>query len=114
MMGDSYFAVFVCIAQALKSVSLPMTNSSATSQKGKVWFITGASSGFGRLLAEHLLTLGANVVAPARRPETSSAPPAKYPAHALGLALDVTKPEQIAAAVKDAHDRFANVDVLVN
>src|ERR1700733_2985060 len=83
-----------CIAPPAASVSLPMTNSSATSQQGKVWFITGASSGFGRLLAEHLLTLGANVVATARRPETLSDLAAKYPANVLVLTLDVTKPEQ--------------------
>src|SRR5580698_5355762 len=103
-----------CIEPPSASVFLPMTNSSATSQQGKVWFITGASSGFGRLLAEYLLSLGANVVATARRPETLSDLAAKYPANALVLRLDVTKPEQIAAAVKDANDRYANVDVLVN
>jgi NAD(P)-dependent dehydrogenase (short-subunit alcohol dehydrogenase family) len=91
-----------------------MTNSPQTSQQGKVWFITGASSGFGRLLTEHLLSLGANVVATARRPETLGDLAVKYPANVLVLTLDVTKPEQIAAAVKDAHDRYANIDVLVN
>ena len=43
-----------------------MTNSPAASQQSKVWFITGASTGFGRLLAEHLITLGDSVVATAK------------------------------------------------
>jgi NAD(P)-dependent dehydrogenase (short-subunit alcohol dehydrogenase family) len=91
-----------------------MTNSPASSQAGKVWFITGASSGFGRLLAEHLLALGANVVATARRPDTLNDFTLRYAATSQVLALDVTKPAQVDAAVKDALARFGHVDVLVN
>jgi NAD(P)-dependent dehydrogenase (short-subunit alcohol dehydrogenase family) len=91
-----------------------MTNSTHTSQAGKVWFITGASSGFGRLLSEYLLSLGANVVATARKPDTLNDLTTKYAANLQILPLDVTKPEQIDAAVKDALARFGHVDVLVN
>jgi len=84
------------------------------SQQGKVWFITGTSSGFGRLLAEYLLSLGANVVATARRPDTLSDLTTRYPANAQILALDVTQPDQVDAAVKDALARFGHIDVLVN
>jgi NAD(P)-dependent dehydrogenase (short-subunit alcohol dehydrogenase family) len=90
-----------------------MTNTS-TSQHGKVWFITGASSGFGRLLAEYLLSLGANVVATARQPDTLNDLTLRYAANSQILALDVTKPAQVDAAVKDALARFGHVDVLVN
>ncbi len=91
-----------------------MTNSSATSQAGKVWFITGASSGFGRLLADYLLSLGANVVATARRPDTLNDLTVKYAATSQILSLDVTKPAQVDKAVNDALARFGHVDVLVN
>lgn len=91
-----------------------MTNSSAASQAGKVWFITGASSGFGRLLTEYLLSLGANVVATARRPDTLNDLTTKYPANSQILSLDVTRPEQVDRAVNDALARFGHVDVLVN
>ncbi|HZL26477.1 MAG TPA: oxidoreductase [Acidobacteriaceae bacterium] len=91
-----------------------MTNSSATSQAGKVWFITGASSGFGRLLTEHLLTLGANVVATARQPDTLNDLTTRYAANSQILSLDVTKPGQVDKAVNDALARFGHVDVLVN
>jgi len=91
-----------------------MTNSSAASQAGKVWFITGASSGFGRLLTEYLLSLGANVVATARRPDTLNDLTTKYPANSQILSLDVTRPEQVDKAVNDALARFGHVDVLVN
>jgi NAD(P)-dependent dehydrogenase (short-subunit alcohol dehydrogenase family) len=35
----------------------------------KTWFITGASRGFGALIAAHALKAGDNVVATARNPE---------------------------------------------
>jgi NAD(P)-dependent dehydrogenase (short-subunit alcohol dehydrogenase family) len=91
-----------------------MANSAGASQAGKVWFITGASTGFGRLLSEYLLSLGANVVATARKPETLNELAANHSANMQVLALDVTKPAQIDAAVKDALARFEHVDVLVN
>lgn len=90
-----------------------MANASAT-QKDKVWFITGASTGFGRILAEHLITLGANVVATARKPEQLEALEKLAPAQVLALPLDVTRPGQIEAALKDALARFGHIDVLVN
>ncbi len=91
-----------------------MTSALSSSQQGKVWFITGASTGFGRLLAEHLLASGANVVATARKPDQLTALTTKYAANLQILPLDVTVPSQIDAAVKDALARFGHVDVLVN
>jgi NADP-dependent 3-hydroxy acid dehydrogenase YdfG len=91
-----------------------MTTSNETSQTGKVWFITGASGGFGYDLAEYLLAAGATVVATARKPETLDALTAKYPKTALKLALDVTKQEQVDAALKAALTWFGRIDVLVN
>jgi NAD(P)-dependent dehydrogenase (short-subunit alcohol dehydrogenase family) len=93
---------------------MTMSNSTNNSQAGKVWFITGASSGFGRLLAEYLCTLGANVVATARNIDTLSEFTTKYPGNSLILSLDVTKPESIAKAHDDALAHFGRVDVLVN
>jgi NAD(P)-dependent dehydrogenase (short-subunit alcohol dehydrogenase family) len=87
---------------------------SATAQAGKVWFITGASTGFGRLLAEHLLTLKAHVVATARKPAMLADLAEEYPTTAQVLELDVTKPAQIDTAVNDAVARFGRIDVLVN
>ena len=91
-----------------------MTSASSTSQQGKVWFITGASTGFGRLLAEQLLADGANVVATARKPEQLTDLTTKYAANVQILPLDVTSQSQIDAALKDAIARFGHVDVLVN
>jgi NAD(P)-dependent dehydrogenase (short-subunit alcohol dehydrogenase family) len=80
----------------------------------KVWFITGASTGFGRLLAEELLKAGGRVIATARRPEQVTDLVEKYPETARALRLDVTKPEQIEAVAKDAIAAFGRIDVLVN
>ncbi|MDE1155771.1 MAG: oxidoreductase [Acidobacteriaceae bacterium] len=91
-----------------------MTTSSASSQSGKVWFITGVSSGFGKLLAEYLVTLGANVVATARKPETLKELVDSAPEQVQALKLDVTRPEEVDAAVKEAIARWGRIDVLVN
>ena len=84
------------------------------SQQGKVWFITGASTGFGRLLSEHVVSLGGNVVATARRPEALSDLEQRHPAQVQVQKLDVTDSAQIEGAVQDALARFGHVDVLVN
>lgn len=81
---------------------------------GKVWFITGASTGFGRLLAEEVLKTGGRVIATARKPEQVADLVKQYPETACAFALDVTKPEQIGAAAKDAIAAFGHIDVLVN
>jgi len=81
---------------------------------GKVWFITGASTGFGRLLAEEVLKGGGRVLATARKVEQIAELAAKYPATARAFALDVTKPEQIKAVAVEAIAAFGRVDVVVN
>jgi NAD(P)-dependent dehydrogenase (short-subunit alcohol dehydrogenase family) len=81
---------------------------------GKVWFITGASTGFGRLLAEEALNTGGRVIATARKPEQVVDLVKQYPETARAFALDVTEPEQIGAAAKDAIAAFGRIDVLVN
>jgi NAD(P)-dependent dehydrogenase (short-subunit alcohol dehydrogenase family) len=91
-----------------------MENSVKTAQNGKVWFITGASTGLGRVLAEYLLASGATVVATARKVEQLKELEAKYPATALIMGLDVTKQKQMDDAVTDALARFERIDVLVN
>lgn len=96
------------------STASQSSTAATTSQQGKVWFITGASTGFGRLLAEYLLQLGANVVATARNVDQLNELTTKYAANVQTLTLDVTKPAQIDAAVKDALARFGRIDVLVN
>lgn len=79
-----------------------------------VWFITGCSTGFGRELARHTLELGYPTVVTARNPAQVEDIAKGHEDNALVLKLDVTKPEEIAAAVKAAEARFGRIDVLVN
>jgi NAD(P)-dependent dehydrogenase (short-subunit alcohol dehydrogenase family) len=80
----------------------------------RTWFVTGCSSGFGRVLAETLLARGERVVASARQPESLAPLMSAHGENALTVQLDITSPEQIARAVDAAHSRFGAIDVLVN
>ena len=86
----------------------------ASARQPKVWFITGSSSGFGRLLAEQVLRQGGKVIATSRSLDNVADLEEKYPGHAKAYALDVTDPAQIASIVAQASACFAPVDVLVN
>ncbi len=79
-----------------------------------VWFITGCSTGFGRALARYTLDRGYRVVVTARNPADVEDLATGNPERALVLALDVTKPAEVAASVEAAEAKFGRVDVLVN
>jgi NAD(P)-dependent dehydrogenase (short-subunit alcohol dehydrogenase family) len=79
-----------------------------------VWFITGCSTGFGRELAQIVLRRGWRAVVTARDVGRVQDLTQGHEDNAVALALDVNKPDQIAAAVKAAEDRFGSIDVLVN
>jgi NAD(P)-dependent dehydrogenase (short-subunit alcohol dehydrogenase family) len=91
-----------------------MTNSPASIQKARTWFITGASTGFGRLLAEEVLKAGGKVIATARNLEKVSDLEQKYPGCAKTFALDVTSYPQVLSVVAQAEALHGPVDVLVN
>jgi len=81
---------------------------------GKVWFITGASRGFGRVWAEAALQRGDKVAATARKPESIADLKEKYGPNVLTLALDVTNPHQVKTAVTQAHAHFGRLDIVLN
>jgi NAD(P)-dependent dehydrogenase (short-subunit alcohol dehydrogenase family) len=78
----------------------------------RVWFITGATSGFGRAIAEAALERGDSVVASARN--TDRLADLGEPDSVEAVPLDVTDAAQREAAVTAALDRFGRIDVLVN
>jgi NAD(P)-dependent dehydrogenase (short-subunit alcohol dehydrogenase family) len=80
----------------------------------KVWFITGCSTGFGRNLAQEVLSKGEKVAVTARNTNDVKDLSDKYPETAFAVALDVTKPEQVKDAVQKAVEKFGRIDVLVN
>ncbi len=80
----------------------------------KVWFITGASRGFGRIWAEAALKRGDRVVATARSLTSVAELADRYGDLVLPLAMDVTSQEQVSAAVEQAHAHFGRLDVVIN
>ena len=85
-----------------------------TAYQQRIWLITGASSGFGRAIAEATLAAGDTVVAAARRPDAVADLVESTPDRVTPLQLDVTDPDRIAAAVAEVLDRHGRIDVLVN
>jgi NAD(P)-dependent dehydrogenase (short-subunit alcohol dehydrogenase family) len=81
-------------------------------RSARVWLITGASSGFGRALAEAALERGDAVGAAARNLEALG--PLATNEHVLPVRLDVTDAAERDAAVRSTLDRFGRIDVLVN
>ena len=79
----------------------------------KAWFITGASRGFGALIAKAALARGDAVVATARNAAAITDAWEPHP-QLLALSLDVTQEAQAHAAVARAIERFGRIDVLVN
>lgn len=79
---------------------------------GKTVFITGASSGIGKVTAEYFLKKGWNVIATARRVESLE----ELDTHenALCTRCDVTDTETIAAAMQAGIKEFGGIDVVVN
>jgi NAD(P)-dependent dehydrogenase (short-subunit alcohol dehydrogenase family) len=78
------------------------------------WFITGTSSGFGRLLTERLLARGDRVAATLRKPAALDDLRAEHGDRLWLGALDVTDTEQVRQVVDDAFAALGTIDVVVN
>jgi NADP-dependent 3-hydroxy acid dehydrogenase YdfG len=83
-------------------------------ETNKVWFITGASRGFGRVWAEAALQRGDKVAATARNLASIAALNEQYGKSVLTLELDVTKPEQVKTTVSQAYAHFGRLDIVLN
>ena len=80
----------------------------------KVWLITGCSTGFGRELAKAVLSAGNKAIVTARKTDDIKDIVEGNEDNAIAVQLDVTKPAEIASAVKAAIEKFGRIDVLVN
>src|SRR6187402_1990870 len=101
-----------------RSYTLPIGLGTSPDQNGKgnimrVWFITGASRGFGALIAEAALKAGDAVVATARDPSTVTARLGTHE-RLLAARLDVTSEAEAHEAAGQAVKKFGRIDILVN
>ncbi|WP_306207371.1 SDR family oxidoreductase [Actinoplanes sp. RD1] len=80
----------------------------------KSWFITGTSSGFGRIMTERLLERGDRVAATLRRPEALDDLRDKYGDRLWIAQLDVTEAPAVHRVVGEAFAALGTIDVVVN
>ena len=83
-------------------------------RNSKVWFITGASRGFGRIWTEAALKRGDKVAATARKVDSLTGLKETYGENVLTLELDVTKPDQAKTAIEEAYAYFGRLDIVLN
>ena len=81
---------------------------------GKVALVTGGGTGIGRATAVELARTGAKIVVCGRRTEPLEAVQAELGEDCLAVPTDVREPDQVAALVDRAIERFGRIDVLVN
>ncbi|MNM00555.1 putative oxidoreductase [compost metagenome] len=79
----------------------------------RTWFITGASRGFGTLIAEHALRAGDAVIATARNPQDITDRLGSHP-NLMAVRLDVTEEAEAQRAVAEGIKHFGRIDVLIN
>lgn len=84
------------------------------SEHGRIWLITGVSSGLGRALAEAVLRQGEVVIGSLRKPDQLARFEALAPGRAFGFLLDVTDKANVHAVVTRAIEGIGGVDVVVN
>ncbi len=82
--------------------------------KQRTWFITGVSTGFGRIMTERLLERGDRVAGTARRLEQLDDLKVQHGEQLWLTRLDLTHTSAIRPAVDAAFQHFGTVDVIVN
>jgi NAD(P)-dependent dehydrogenase (short-subunit alcohol dehydrogenase family) len=80
----------------------------------RVWFITGASSGLGRRLAEAVWSRGERAVVTARGIDSLRVLKPPAPDRMLAAELDVRDADQARDVVEAAKEEFGQIDVVVN
>src|SRR5262245_27475829 len=85
--------------------------------QGKVAIVTGGRVGIGRGVARLLLDAGVSVVVAGRdsaATERAAAELAGSGGQALGIGMDVTRPDDAQRMVQQTLERFGRLDFLVN
>src|SRR5688572_19332199 len=80
---------------------------------GQVSLVTGAARGIGQAIADRLAASGSRVIY-TDLDESGATFAAERVSGAIGLAMDVTVPEQIQAVLRCVQAEFGRLDILVN
>ncbi|GAA0884370.1 oxidoreductase [Sphingobacterium siyangense subsp. cladoniae] len=84
-----------------------------SNQKEQVWFVTGASKGFGLTLVKQLLERGNKVAATSRNKESIEKEIGANP-NLLPLTVDITSDDDVKKAIEETVSKFGRIDVAVN
>ncbi|WP_237705668.1 SDR family oxidoreductase [Ectopseudomonas mendocina] len=80
----------------------------------KTWFITGTSSGLGRMLAERALGRGDRVIATVRNRSALDDLMVRYPNQLTGMAMELTDTISIRKTVEEAFELAERIDIVVS
>jgi len=80
----------------------------------KVWFVTGASKGFGLNLVKQLLALGQLVAATSRNIEELKTAVGAHSGNLLPLHVNLDNEASVSEALKATYEIFGRIDVVVN
>jgi NAD(P)-dependent dehydrogenase (short-subunit alcohol dehydrogenase family) len=83
-------------------------------ENAQVWFITGASKGFGLALVKLLLSNGNSVAATSRNVAELEKQIAEHRENLLPLRVDITDEESVRDAIRQTVEKFGRLDVVVN
>lgn len=82
-------------------------------QQEQVWFITGASKGFGLALVKQLLAGGYKVAATSRNKASIEEEIGTNP-NLLALTVDITDNDEVKTAIEETVKTFGKIDIAVN
>ncbi|MBD3625234.1 MAG: SDR family oxidoreductase [Rhodobacteraceae bacterium] len=81
---------------------------------GKATLVTGAASGFGKGIAETFVREGAKVAVVDLNIDGARQVAEELGENAIAIKCDVSKGDEVAAAVEQAHQAFGALDIVVN
>ncbi|MCO1599949.1 glucose 1-dehydrogenase [Desulfosporosinus nitroreducens] len=88
------------------------------SLEGKVVIVTGGAQGIGKIVAEHIAAVGADIVIFDMQEEkakaTADSIAKEYNCKTMAVCADVTKPEIVAQAIEKAAAEMGTLDLLFN
>ncbi len=82
--------------------------------KGAIVLITGASSGIGAMMAQHLAQRGAIPILTARSPDKLEKVSSLIHSEHQCYVMDVTNNEQVQQVIQHVQDKYGYIDILIN